>query len=239
MLYAWKNGLTTVNETNMNALISGNVPSLITEGTQRDAKTGAGVRENHISDAGFCAQFTLVGSTELSRIELELDRDGAGADLVVQIRAGMDPGTGIEGTLLKQVLLPKEFVPDPKGWWSIPIGLSGLTAGAQYWIYVLQGGDSTNRIDWVGESVADPGYPAWCKVYDNWVAAYPLHFRVYSGVGGDYVHAIDDVGGHATLVYDGQELLAIYDYLPAEDGSAGIRDITTLVYSGDYILGGA
>lgn len=240
-LYAWKNDVTTVNQANMNALISGNIPTLITEGSQRAAKTGSGVTENSLADYNYCSRFTLAGSTEIGRVELEVDRDGTGADLVVQIRAGMNPASGVDGTLLKQVLVPKKFIPDPKAYWSVPIGLSGLTSGGQYWLVVQQTGDATNHLDWIGETAQDASYPAYRRNGDSgaWSATNALHFRVYSGVGGEYKHAIDDVGGHCTLVYDGEDIETIYDYLPAEDGSEGIRDITTLVYSGDYILGGA
>ncbi len=240
-LYAWKNGVTTVDEANMNALISGNIPTLITEGIQRAAKTGTGVSENNIANANYCARFTLTGSTEIGRVVLHLDRDSLGADLVVQIRSGMTPASGVDGTLLKQVVVPKEFIPDPAAYWSIPIGLTGLTSGGQYWIMVSQAGDATNHLDWIGEAAQDASYPAYRRNggTGNWTANNALHFQVYSGASGDYVHAIDNVGGHATLVYSGENISAIYDYLPTADGpGGGIRDITTLVYSGDYILGG-
>jgi hypothetical protein len=240
-LYAWKNGATYITEENMNALISGNLPTLITEGILRNSKTGSGVSENNIANYGYCARFTLTGSTEIGRVELELDRDSLGADLVVQIRSGMTPVSGLDGTLLKQVLVPKEFIPNPAAYWSIPIGLTGLTSGGQYWIVVGQGGDATNHLDWVGETTQDTSYPAYRRngTSGAWTANNALHFLVYSGVSGDYKHALDNVGGHCTLVYAGEDISAIYNYLPTEDGpEGGIRDITTLVYSGDYILGG-
>ena len=59
-LYAWRNGLTKVTEANMNALISGNIPRLITEGIQRTAKTGSGVTENNLANANLCTRFTLM-----------------------------------------------------------------------------------------------------------------------------------------------------------------------------------
>ncbi len=239
-LYAWKNGLTVVNQDNMNALIAGNIPTLITEGIQRDAKTGSGVVENNLANYSFCVRFTLTGSTEIGRVELELDRDSLGADLIVQIRSGMNPAAGVDGLLLKQIVVPQEFIPTSKAYWSVPIGLSGLTSGSQYWLVVAQAGDATNHLDWIGENSQDANYPAYRRngSSGNWTANNALHFRVYSGASGDYIHAIDNAGGHCTLTYDGEDVEAIYDYLPAEDGSEGIRDITTLVYSGDYIMGG-
>lgn len=239
MLYAWKNGLTTVSEQNMNQMLSLQSFQLIYEGTQRDGKTGSGVTENHISDASFCARFTLMGSTEIGRIELELDRDGTGADLIVQIRSGMNPASEVEGTILKEVVVPKEFIPDPKAYWSVPIGLSGLTSGGQYWIYVTQAGDATNRLDWIGESNKDINYPAWCKVYGNWYEAYSLHFKVLSGESGELVHSIYAGTGYTTVIYTGEIISKVYRYLPPADGpDGGIRDIITYAWSGEYLKGG-
>ncbi|WP_276662334.1 hypothetical protein, partial [Syntrophomonas wolfei] len=76
--------------------------------------------------------------------------------------------------------MPKEFLPDPKAYWSVPIGLSGLTSGGTYWLVVLRSGDATNRLDWMGESSQDGNYPAYRRAGDTgaWSAAYALHFRV-------------------------------------------------------------
>jgi len=159
-MHAFKDGVTILNEDNLNQMLALQPFQLIYEGTQRDAKTGGGVVDNSIADYSYCTRFTLTGSTEIGRIELEVDRDGLGADLVVQIREGMDPAAGDDGTLLKQVIVPKEFIPDPKAYWSVPIGLTGLTSGRQYWLVVQRSGDSTNKADWIGETGQDANYPA-------------------------------------------------------------------------------
>ena len=156
---AFKDGLTILNEDNMNALLSLQPFRLIYEGTQRAAKTGGGVVENNLANYSYCTRFTLTGSTEIGRVELEVDRDGLGADLIVQIRQGMNPASGVDGTLLKEVCVPKEFIPDPAAWWSVPIGLSGLTSGGQYWLVVLRQGDAVNHNDWIGETATDSSYP--------------------------------------------------------------------------------
>jgi len=240
-LHAFKDGLTILNQDNLNSLLALQPFQLIYEGTQRDAKTGSGVVENNIAEYSFCVRFTLTGSTEISRFELELDRDGAGADLIVQIRQGMNPTAGIDGTLLKQVVVPKEFIPDLKTYWSVPIGLSGLTSGGQYWLVVKRGGDATHHLDWVGETAQDASCPAYYRAGDSgaWTANNALHFRVYSGASGDLRHSIYAGTGYTTVEYSGEIISKVYRYLPPADGpDGGVRNIMTFSWSGEYLVGG-
>ncbi len=240
-LYAFKNGLTILNQDNLNTLLSLQPFQLIYEGTQRDAKTGSGVVENSIAEYSYCTRFTLSGSTEISRVELELDKDGTGADLIVQIRQGMNPAAGIDGTLLKQVVVPKEFIPDLKTYWSVPIGLSGLTSGGQYWLVVLRAGDSVNKLDWIGETSQDVSYPAYQRAGDSgvWTARNALHFKVFSGAMGELKHSIYAGTGYTTVEYSGEIVSKVYRYLPPADGpTGGIRDVITYTWTGEYLTGG-
>lgn len=240
-LNAFKNGVTVLNEDNLNSLLALQPFQLIYEGTQRDGKTGSGVVENSIANCSYCARFTLTGSTEIGRVELELDRDGDGADLIVQIRSGMNPANGDDGTLLKQVVVPKEFISTTKAYWSVPIGLSGLTSGGQYWLVVVRAGDATNKLDWVGEASQDASYPAYYRAGDSgtWTANNALHFRVLSGESGELVHSIYAGTGYTTVEYSGEIISKVYRYLPPADGpEGGIRDVITYHWSGEYLTGG-
>jgi len=244
-LNAFKDGVTILNQDNLNQMLALQPFQLIYEGTQRDAKTGSGVTENNLANYSYCARFTLVGSTEIGRVELGLDRDGTGADLIVQIRSGMNPVSGIDGTMLKQVVVPKEFVPDPKAYWSVPIGLSGLTSGAQYWLVVLRAGDATNHLDWIGETTQDANHPTYYRAGTSgaWTATNALHFRVLSGAEGEVMHSIYAGTGYATLAYETvngvPRLKKIYRYLPPSDGAAGgIRDVVTLTWTDGIITQG-
>jgi hypothetical protein len=240
-MYAFKAGTTVLDESTMNGLLSLQPFKLIYEGAQRAAKIGSGVVENSIANYSYCARFTLTGSTEIGRVELELDRDGTGADLIVQIRSGMNPGSGVDGTLLKQVVVPKEFIPDPKGYWSVPIGLTGLTSGGTYWLVVIKAGDATNKVDWIGEITQDANYPAYQRAGDSgaWVVRNALHFKVFSGASGDLKHSIYAGTGYTTVEYSGEVISRVYRYLPPADGpEGGIRDVLTLNWSGEYIKGG-
>lgn len=241
-LYAFKDGVTVLNQDNMNSLLSLQPFQLIYEGTQRDAKTGSGVVENSIAEYSYCTRFTLAGSTEIGRIELELDRDGLGADLIVQIRSGMNPANGEDGTLLKQVIVPKEFIPDPKAYWSVPIGLSGLTSGGQYWIVVVRNGDAVNKVDWIGETSQDGSYPAYYRDRDSgaWTLRNALHFKVLSGELGELVHSIYAGTGYTTVIYSGEVISKVCRYLPPLGSTeGGIRDIIIFSYSERKIVGGS
>ena len=240
-LNAFKDGLTILNQDNLNALLSLQPFQLIYTGTQRDAKTGSGVVENNLANYSFCTRFTLTGSTEIGRVELEVDRDGDGADLVLEIRSGMNPAAGNDGTLLKQVVVPKEFIPATKTYWSIPVGLTGLTSGGQYWLVVLRAGDSVNKLDWIGETSQDVSYPAYQRAGDSgvWTARNALHFKVFSGESGELIHGIYAGTGYTTVLYEGELITKVCRYLPPADGpEGGIRDVMTYSWSGEYLVGG-
>lgn len=240
-LSAFKDGLTIINQDNMNQLFSLQSFQLIYEGIERACFSGSGVVENSIADYSYCTRFTLTGSTEIGRIELEIDRDGTGADLVVEIRSGMTPASGTDGTLLKQVVIPKEFIPTTKAYWSIPIGLSGLSAGGQYWLVVKRAGDATNKIDWIGETSQDASYPTYYRAGTSgaWTVRNALHFKVFSGESGELIHSIYAGTGYTTVEYSGEIVSKVYRYLPPADGpDGGIRDAITLNWTGEYIKSG-
>jgi hypothetical protein len=241
-LNAFKDGVTVINQDNMNQLLSLQDFFLIYEGIQRDAKTGSGVTENNIANYSYCARFQLWESTTIGRVELHLDKDGAGADLVVQIRSGMTPSSGADGALLKEVVVPKEFIPTTAAYCSIPIGLSGLTPDLAYFLTVTRAGDASNKVDWIGEAAQDGSYPAYRRAGTSgaWTANNALHFRVLSGESGELVHSIYAGTGYTTILYSNETVSKVYRYLPPADGSAGgIRDVITYTWAGEYLKQGA
>lgn len=253
---AFKDGITPINAATMNSLISLQPFRLIYFGSQRDFKTGTGVTENNLALNNYCIRFTLTGSTEISRITLRLDKDGTGADIIAQIRSGMNPTAGVDGTLLKEVVIPKEFIPTTAAIISVPIDLTGLTSGGTYWLVLVKAGDSENKIDIIGEAAEDTNHPVYYRVGDSgaWTANNAVHFAVYSGESGELIHGIygaSGVGGgtegaegveyagYTTIEYSGEVISKVYRYLPPSDGAAGgIRDVLTYVWSGEYLKGG-
>jgi len=241
-LHSFKNGVTVLDQTQMNSLLSLQDFRLIYTGSQVDAKTGSGVTENSIAEYTFAARFTLTGVTEISRVELELDKDGDGADLVVQIRnSDFNPDGSNDGTVLKQVVVPKEFIPASAAYWSVPIDLTGLTAGNYYWLVVVKAGDATNKVDWIGEADQDANYPVYYRAGDSgaWTAGNALHFKIFSGESGDLKHGIYGQNGITWVEYSGEIISKVYRYLPPSDTTAGgIRDVITYTWSGEYLKKG-
>ncbi|MCL6611171.1 MAG: hypothetical protein K6T66_06500 [Peptococcaceae bacterium] len=247
-LYAFKNGQTVLDETTMNSLLSLQDFYLIYEGTQRDAKTGSGTAEFDCASYDHAIRFTATGTTEVARVEFELVKHGAGADLVVELRSGFNP-SGTDGTLLKSMTLPKEFIPTGRSYWSIPIALEGLTSGSQYWLIVRGNGDANNHFHLHGETSQDANYPCYYRARGGsgaWTAENAIHFKVFSGVGVTSIPYHEIAGGNACLTYEYtidtntwlRYLSAIYLYIPAADGSSGIRQKLSLTRSGNVVLKG-
>jgi hypothetical protein len=240
MLSGFKAGVTILDEAQMNSLVSNEDFTLIYDGSIIDSKATSGISENSIADYNHCMRFTLTGVTEISRIELDLDKDNLGSDVIIQIRSGMVPGAGTDGTLLKEVVIPKEFVPDPHGYWSVPVNLSGLVSGGQYWILVKKNGDSTNKCDLIGESSADSSYPAYYRAASSgtWTSGNALHFKIYSGESGEIKHGMYG-SGYSVITFANELLSQTCRYLPsADDYTSGVRDVVNYTYNGEYLKKG-
>lgn len=201
---AFKNNVTVFDENTMNALISAQSSSLIFDGDQVTASTGAGTTENNLSTADLSESFVLTGQTTIGRIELDLKKYGVGADLTVEIRE-----TTVGGTLKKSVTFPKKLFSATASYVSLPIDLSGLTAGGTYYIVLKMAGDATNHLRWIGESGGAKHY----RVFANTPGTYQLRHGVY----GD--------NGRTLINYDGGGLITeIWRWLPASDGTMMICD---------------
>lgn len=196
--------------------------------------------ENPLADYNYCCRFIIAGTTEIGRVELHIDKDGAGADVILQIRDNTFSPSGVEGDILREVLIPAEFIPLTANYISIPINMSDLTAG-YYWLVVKKAGDATNKNDLISETSQDPDYPCFRRTGDSgaWTAINALHFYVYSGAVGLPVHVIEGVNALTTIEYSAGLPSKISQYIPPSDGPAGgIRDILTLTYSSGLPVGG-
>jgi len=241
-LYAPKNGVTPIDQTFLGSLLSLQDFVLIYEGSQIDSKTGSGVTENNVYEYNFAIRITATGVTEISRIELEIAADGEGQDLTVELRGSdFNPDGSNEGTLLGSVVVPKEFLPADAAYWSIPLAVSGLTAGQNYWLIVKKVGDATNHFHLIGEAGTDANHPCYRRAGDSgaWTENNAIHFKAYSGESGDLIHGIYGENGYTTVEYSGEIVSKVYRYLPPPNGpEGGIRDILTYTWSGEYLKRG-
>lgn len=239
---AFLGGVSILDEATLNALLTLQPFALVYDGTQFRAKTGSGVSENSTADYHHAVRVTLTGVSEFGRLEMNLDRDGAGVDLVVEIRdSDFNPDGSNDGTLLRTVIVPKEWIPDPAGWWSIPIALRGLTAGQNVWVVIPRRGDAINHIDLIGEASQDGNHPVYRRAGSSgaWSAHNAVHFRAYAGTAGEVLHGM--YAGQAwTMVEFANEVpTKLYRFVPSPDGvDGGVRDVLELVFDGEHLVGG-
>ena len=196
---------------------------------QRDAKTGCGrtvSQSIRIAPVLRCS-----GSTEISRVELKLT-ETAPPDLVLQIRSGMNPPQRI-GTPCSRKLVPKEFIPETKTYWSVPHRLIWTQLpGQYYWLVVVRNGDATNKLDWIERILK---MRAIQRTKEQEIAEYgqlgnALHFKVFSGESGELIHGIYAGTGYTTVLYEGELITKVCRYLPSCGWPGGwcIRDVWTL-----------
>lgn len=233
---------TVLDANTMNALLSLQGFILIYDGAEADSKIGAGVTENNVFDNNYAIRFTATGVTEVTRAELNIAADGLGQDLTIEVRGNnFNPDGSNEGTLLKTVVVPKEFLPATAAYWSIPLALTGLTAGQNYWLIVKKVGDITDHFHLIGEATQDAAKPAYRRSGTSgaWTLNNAIYFRVYSGESGELKHGIYGTNGYTTVEYSGELISKVYRYLPPPDGpDGGIRDVQTYTYSGEYLKSG-
>lgn len=240
-LWAFKNGVTVLDQNTMNSLLAAQPSVLIFDGTQVDAKVGTGVTDNDLSLYTFMARFTLTGQTTIGRVELELTKAGVGADLTLEIRANdFNPNGTNDGTLLKQVKLPAKIFPTSPAYISLPVDLSGLTAGAYYWLRINKAGDSINKLLWRGEAAQDAAYPVYYRSSATgvWTAGNALHFKVFAATAGTYTlkHGIWGTNGKTLIEYNADGTIAyIWRWLPSSDGSFLICDKLTPSYDANGV----
>lgn len=239
-LTAAVNGVSKLNAARMNQGIKLHPFRLICEGTQIAAKTGAGVVENSLADYNYMARIAIAG-TRIDRIELEVDLDGTGADLEVELRSGaFNPDGSNDGVLITSVLAPKEFLPNPKAWFSIPFAARALTAG-NYWVLIKRSGDATNKVDLIGEVSTDGAYPVYRRAGSSgaWTATNAIHIKAFAGSSDKIMHETE--GGATTWnTLDGNNLTTkIQLYIPPEGGvGLGVRETMTFSWDGNFEEGG-
>ena len=239
-LYAFRNGVTMLDEVNLNTLLAAQSSCMIYDGVYLDGTAGSGVYEYNLATGSFIARFKAnYGSTTVGRVELDLKKNGTGADVTLEIRGSDFIADGSnDGTLLKTVRYPSAIF--TSGYISLPVDLSGLTPGGYYWIKLNIGGDATNHVKWMGEATQDVNYPAYYRVGTTgaWTAGNALHFKAYANNGGTYVlrHSIYGSNGMTLMEYNENTTIKhIWRWLPAADGSWQIVNKLTPIYDANLV----
>src|SRR5690625_1758048 len=135
-LYAWKNGVTGIGENQMNNLISAQSSVMIFDGSLINSNTGGTATEHNLSLGDQSVSFSISSGSTIGRMELEIVKYGAGADLILEIRQGSNE--------LKRMTYPAKLFSN--GYISLPIDLRGLSTGTTYTLVLKQNGDSTNHL---------------------------------------------------------------------------------------------
>lgn len=232
-IYAFKTG-DGITESRMNSIFTAQSSTLIFDGNQVAAKTGSGTVENNLSLVSYAVRFTLTGQTSIGRVEAELKKYGAGADVTVEIRdSTFNPNGSNEGVLLKTITFPAKIF--SSGYISLPIDLKGLTSGAQYWLVIKKAGDSINHIRWMGETAQDAAYPAYSRVETSgaWTVGNALHFKVFAKTPGTYTlkHGIYGENAKTLVEYRADGLVDhFWRWLPAVDDTWKIVEKMKPVY---------
>lgn len=246
MLYSFTGDISVIDESTMNELLTQQSFNLAVRGAAVITSGGAGASEYTLSDYYYAMQFTLTATTTIGRIELEVDSDGNGADLVVELRDSAFSTTGSsDGVLLISRTVPHEFIDTTASTISIPICLE-LTAGT-YWIIANKGGDAVNDVELIGEASANGSYPVARRAGTSgaWTTGQnQIHFTIYNNdsVAGDaqLVHEIYSDTALTNNFYDVDGYLSSQQrYIKAVDNSTGIRETMTYTLDSDgYIIGG-
>jgi len=240
VLNAFKGNVSIVDEATMNSFLSLQDFVLIYTGNVKDSFTGSGVYEFSCDGYNHAIYFTALNTTVIARAEFELVKHGNGADVIIEIREGLNIDGSTDGTLLKTMCIPKEFLPTSYGYVSVPFDLTGLTSGAKYWFVVKKNGDATNHFHLIGEASQDANYPCYRRLEDTgqWAQTYSIHFKMITDDTGDLKHAVYGQA-YTDIIWSGELPGEIRRFVPPIDGwDGGIRDKMIISFNGEYLKRG-
>lgn len=241
MLFAAESGQTVIDENLANSWMVMQEFSHVYEGTAFDGKNGAGIAEYDCAGYDHAVRFKADADASIARVVFEIIKHGQGADLILEVRDGFSPDGSTLGSLLRYMVLPKEFIPTSKGYFSIPVDISDLVSGAYYWLIVKKGGDADHHFHLHGETVQDSLYPTYQRAGESgaWTAENAIHFNVYNGETGNLLHGIYGCNAITWLEWEGDLILRACRYLPPASGySGGVRQIKTYQWSGEILKRG-
>jgi hypothetical protein len=130
----------------LNQFLGAHQTAYLYDGNQISSATGAPTGTLATNGLWIDQPFILAG-TQVGRVEVEISKAGAGADVTLGLF--VDNGAGNPGGApLVQVVLPAEFFPAAAGFVTVPLPITGLVSGATYHLVMSAGGDATNHGLW-------------------------------------------------------------------------------------------
>lgn len=183
MRRAFVDGVSVLDKDTMNSLLEFQDFSIVYEGTSFDSKTGTGSTENSLADYNYAIRITATGTSEIGRITLNADKDGTGVDISWELRDSTWSNTGLnDGLLVASGLYPKEFIETTPTTINIPLAISGLTVGSNYWLIIKKAGSGTDKIDLIGESSQDAAHPVYRRSGTSgaWTLNNAIQFNAYN-----------------------------------------------------------
>lgn len=189
--------------------------------------------------------FTMPSSpaqTVLARVELYYSFTGTPPDVTFTVQT--DNGSGQpSGTVLQTIVVPADFwlAQLGVGWLSIPIALTGLTAGTKYHLVSQPAGTAGNIVTFSNTSTIPTGFAAVNTSTNgtSWTAgSTTLRIGLINGNTGSAVHSWEDSGARWTTLTPGPVPPLPAHLLEYTAGSATqIRSTRTFSYSNGLLIG--
>jgi hypothetical protein len=214
----------------LNQLLGAHQTAYLYDGTQLVADTAAPTGTLATNGQFIDQPFTMSGSV-IGRVEVEISKGGAGADVTLGIYA--DSGGNPTGAALVQVTLPADFFPAAAGFVTVPLPVSGLTNGLTYHLVMSSGGDATDHGLWSHPgTVSGLAAKTATSLAGPWTAqTFTMDYKVFDqSASGNLRNTYEDAGARWTSLDNnaaGQPTI-LREYT---GGQGTLRSVRTLTYT--------
>jgi hypothetical protein len=202
----------------------------------QQATAGSG---SAVSNGQYTAQTFVMpaGKTVIGYVQLQLAVTGTPAPLQVSLYA--DLGGNPTGAALASTLVPREFLTGTAAVQTVPLPVTGLTAGATYHLVTAPVGDASNHY-----SLSKSNQTSGSQLSSDGITwtgqTYGLMFWIFDQtVGGGQVVATYEDGGArwSSLTYTGALMTHLEEYTAGQTTAGYTASSRTLTYSSANIIG--
>lgn len=204
--------------------------------------TGTGVYSDTLSQWLTQKITTGVSQTTIGNVQLQLSTIGGSPTLplipALQVGLYADAAGLPSGPLLASATVAGTYVYSSPFWVTVPLAVSGLSAGAPYHLVVTMVGSAGHYYAWqrsnqVTGAASSPDGVTWTN------QTYGLMYEVFDQSGTGLLQVISDDGGAhiQTFTYDSLNRISqIAEFTTAQDGTT-IQSSGTLSYSNGLMTG--